>query len=294
MKINCITLRWSVFLTTCSFISVIGSLIFLPCFENLISLFIGIFSSSLVALLFYLPSYLISKKQTFNKFWSELFPIIKKIYHVRLVFCEFDTDDIEKYVHLLNMSNSSVPMSTNQKRELEEIENQLLNTYRNRRNQRQNNINDISVVRSYVKNIRNEAKIAYKQYIDLSALDIHGIEMIRADMKFFWSNKLLSEIDKGILQPLYNYLNTVNEYSSVFEVYSENKSNESYYLKHLLNLQSKFFDLKINNKKEYTIFSFKSEFLEGIMEGIGYVWKKVYGKEFNNELFIIQRRTSFY
>ena len=226
--------------------------------ETLLNISIGVLGSGCVSLLLTIPAYNISKMETLTQFFNKVLEISNNIGCITYLYNEFNDETLISYVgELQNKQLYRKAFGNNYLYKNEKNKNKMINDFY------QNNLgmlNDLSEEESkkvanlyviqYTKEIRKKALSIYKQYINISEVNVQEIKDLLRNVEFFKVKKNLNEMINDVYAPLIDMLEIIRNESLHFKLYLEGAGNEAIALGKLLKLQNEVFKKEIKQYKE--------------------------------------------
>lgn len=280
MKTACKTLKWSLGITILSLILSIFLFTFslyynISLINFLLNLFIGIFSSSIVALLISIPNYIVTKKQLLERYWIESRRLIISIYKIEYLDIEFNKEDFIGYIkgtrnnlwkeEFNKLAKNKVKIDDEYKNRLleylsikhddlkEKLSKEGFKVYLNQELEKETN-----------EILKNMDKILY-QYKKCDEESTTNLNFMLGDTEFISGKNFYNKMYKNLYKPIFNLLSKIRKEISCFNLYLNNEGNKATVLEKILNLQSKIFTVK-ENKEVITIFNSFNDKMQSNLE----------------------------
>lgn len=280
MKTACKTLKWSLGITILSLILSIFLFTFslyynISLINFLLNLFIGIFSSSIVALLISIPNYIVTKKQLLERYWIESRRLIISIYKIEYLDIEFNKEDFIGYIkgtrnnlwkeEFNKLAKNKVKIDDEYKNRLleylsikhddlkEKLSKKGFKVYLNQELEKETN-----------EILKNMDKILY-QYKKCDEESTTNLNFMLGDTEFISGKNFYNKMYKNLYKPIFNLLSNIRKEISCFNLYLNNEGNKATVLEKILNLQSKIFTVK-ENKEVITIFNSFNDKMQSNLE----------------------------
>ena len=280
MKTACKTLKWSLGITILSLILSIFLFTFslyynISLINFLLNLFIGIFSSSIVALLISIPNYIVTKKQLLERYWIESRRLIISIYKIEYLDIEFNKEDFIGYIketrnnlwkeEFNKLAKNKVKIDDEYKNRLleylsikhddlkEKLSKEGFKVYLNQELEKETN-----------EILKNMDKILY-QYKKCDEESTTNLNFMLGDTEFISGKNFYNKMYKNLYKPIFNLLSNIRKEISCFNLYLNNEGNKATVLEKILNLQSKIFTVK-ENKEVITIFNSFNDKMQSNLE----------------------------
>ena len=308
MKVNCKTLKLSLFISSVSLILIIIFSILLfhvncKIIEILLNIFIGLFGSGCVALLLSIASYNVSKRQLLEKYWQETKGLIMKISDITYLFNKYNEESVVCYVNELKNRKWREEFNSisSEKLELEDekykqlLIEEFIDDKKDFKNFDSNNSfcqYASKCVEIDIEKMRNDAKEIYSQYIELSKDSTIELSFMLGDIEFFSGNKAYDRIYNNLYKPLYDILNIIQRESYHFQLFLNGEGNEAIALEKLFDIQNKIFEVKIKENDECKIYTINNTIFNKLLVSLETLRADIYNvKPENVELHPIECRT---
>lgn len=270
MKSACKSLKTSILISILFFILAIVLFIYNIKIESNIvdfmnNIIIGIFSSSIVALMLNIPAYIVAKRQLLEKIWEEARQLSSCAHKIDFFYLEFDEKDYINYLNecknnrwkieynkLIINDKSATKGNLSKKMQIEnKYKNVILKKYKSGQLELKKKLSekeygkiiDELFEETNDKIIKN-MDIIIKQYIELSKESTSKLNFLLGDLEFLMGKGNYKKIHNRIYKPLYDMLNCIKEQTFHFKSYINGEGNQCVVLEKLLNLQKTIFNVK--------------------------------------------------
>lgn len=245
--------------------------------DILLNVSIGLFGSTIVALLLNIPAYNVAKRQLLEKFWNESRKLIFAFSKVDYLLNEYNKDNVINYINALNNKKwTEVYNQINPKNKIDckdiQYKELLVDEYILNNRDMESKLSKSGLkkyaneqIDKYVEKLREKTKKICKQYIILSNENTTELNFLLGDMEFFLGKKPYEKIYKKLYQPLFEKLDKIKEEVYHFELYLENQGNEVVVLEKLFTLQQELFSLKIEENDKMKTYIVTGKFNDDML-----------------------------
>lgn len=282
MKASCKSLKLSIILGVVFTVStIILSILSLnyqyEIIDILLNISIGLFGSTIVALLLNVPAYNVAKRQLLEKFWNESRRLISAFSKIDYLLNEYNEENVINYINALNNKKwTEVYNQINPKNKIDckdmQYKELLVDEYILNNRDLESKLSKSGLkkyaneqIDKYIEKLRKKAKKLYQQYIILSNESTIELNFLLGDMEFFLGKKPYEKIYKKLYQPLFEKLDKIKEEVYHFELYLENQGNEAVVLEKLFTLQKELFALKIEENDKMKSYIVMGEFNDNML-----------------------------
>lgn len=263
MKVNCKAIWLSIIITIISLILLIIFQFLDVKIEHiiidvLVEMNLGIFSSSIITIFFYISAYKIEKRKLLGNYWNEIRKILINLSKIEYLNIDFKEDVIVGYIHeksnvwkkqynkmnpknkiYEDLKNTKI-IKNNIKKHKKEVIEQLS------KEGKRKFLND-ELGKIYNKTVKKINKIT-GQYLEFLDYSIEELNCILGDMEFFTGKENYLKAYK-LYKNIYDLRIKIQNSARHFRYYKEGKVNKAIVLYEILELQKNIF--RIEENKSY-------------------------------------------
>lgn len=282
MKASCKSLKLSILLgVVFTILTIIFSIVDLnyqyEIIDILLNISIGLFGSTIVALLLNIPAYNVAKRQLLEKFWNESRRLISAFSKIDYLLNEYNEENVINYINALkNKKWTEVYNQINPKNKIDcndmQYKELLMDEFILNNPDLESKLSKSGLrkyadeqIDKYIEKLRKKAKKIYRQYIILSNESTMELNFMLGDMEFFLGKKPYEKIYKKLYQPLLEKLDKIKEEVYHFELYLENQGNEIVVLEKLFALQQELFALKTEENDKMKTYIVTGKFNDNML-----------------------------